>query len=234
MENSGKVGIWISLLSKLIWPVFIVILLVIYSKSIGEAYDVVLESIKSGRSMKIGILELGQAADKTEIRSFPYEEMSTIVIEGPAGFVEEAEIENLNKIKQELEENPSRTIDTLMVKDKVIHTSDRLKRAIAKFGLRYVVFEKNGKFDGWILSSNFVAQLPPGSVSYDELKKSIVGIRNQTVSPDDSMKKVLGTMLDLHTDSLPVVDSGGKWKSFANRGEILGRLTTEIILQDVE
>jgi hypothetical protein len=44
------------------------------------------------------------------------------------------------------------------------------------------------------------------------------------------VRQVLEKMQEFHLDSLPVVDSGGKWLFFANREEILARLMTTIII----
>jgi hypothetical protein len=37
-------------------------------------------------------------------------------------------------------------------------------------------------------------------------------------------------MQELHTESIPVVDADQRWMFFANRGEILARLMTAIIV----
>jgi len=41
-------------------------------------------------------------------------------------------------------------------------------------------------------------------------------------------------MQELHFDSIPVVDIDKRWLFFANRGEILARLMTTIILEKQE
>lgn len=125
---------------------------------------------------------------------------------------------------------------TLLLPDTTAYSVDLLKQYISTLGLRFVVFQRSGKFDGWISSSTFVAQLPEDkdTVDYNELRRRIIGVNEQTVLPNDSAKEVLGKMQELHFDSIPVVDIDKRWLFFANRGEILARLMTTIILEKQE
>lgn len=236
MENSKGLSNWIPLIAKLIWPFFIVILLLIFNRQATEIYNVVLRSIESGRSFEIGFLKLGEAANQTEIGDLSHNDMSIKGIGGPAGVVRKGTSSDLIKLQRELQENPLKTINTLLLPDGVIYSIDLLKQYISTLGLRFVVFQRRGKFDGWISSSTFVAQLPTesGTSDYDMLRKNIIGISEQTVSPNDSAKEVLVKMQELHIDSIPVVDSDNRWLFFANRGEILARLMTALILEKHE
>ena len=208
-----------------------------FNKQATEIYNIVLTSIKSGRSVEIGgFLKLGEAAKQTEIGELSHEAISIKGIGGSAGVVRKSSGSDLIKLQRELENNPLKTINTLLLPDEINYSIDLLKQYISTLGLRFVVFQRSGKFDGWISASAFVAQLPKNkkNVNYSELKGIIIGVSDQIVSPNDSAKKVLGKMQELHIDSIPVVDPDKRWLFFANRGEILARLMTTIILEKNE
>lgn len=237
MENTKGLNNWIPLITKLVWPFFVVLLLLIFNRQVGEVYSIVLSGIKSGRSVEIGgFLKLGEAARQTEIGDLSHNDISIKGIGGPAGVVRKGSSSDLRRLQQELRENPSKTINTLLLPDRITYSLDLLKQYISTLGLRFVVFQRSGKFDGWISASTFVAQLPEDqdTVDYTELRGRIMGVNEQTVRPNDSAKEVLGKMQELHFDSIPVVDSDKRWLFFANRGEILARLMTTIILEKHE
>jgi len=234
MEKSKGITAWIPLITKLVWPFFTVILLLIFNQEVSEVYSVVIKSIKAGRSVEIGgFLKLGEEASKTEIGDLSYEDISISGMSGSAGVVRKGTRSDLRKLQQELENNPSKTINTLLLPDGIIYSVDLLKQYVGTLGLRFVVFQRNGKFDGWIPSSTFIAQLPDvdNNTDYNELKNIIIGISEQKVSPDGSAKQVLVKMQELHFDSIPVVNSDGRWLFFISREEILASLMTKIILE---
>jgi CBS domain-containing protein len=234
METTKGIGNWIPLISKLVWPFFIVILLLVFNQQVTNIYDVVLDSIKSGRSVEIGgFFKLGEAANQTQIADLSHDDISIKGIGGPMGVIRKGSSSHLIKLQQELRDNPLKTINTLLLPDRITYSVDLLKQYITTLGLRFVVFQQSGKFDGWIPASTFVAQLPEDrdTVEYAVLRDRIIGISKQTVSPNDSAKKVLGKMQELHIDFIPVVDTDQRWLFFANRGEILARLMTTIILE---
>jgi CBS domain-containing protein len=237
MEKGKGLNNWIPLITKLVWPFFVVILLLIFNRQVGEVYSIVLSGIKSGRSVEIGgFLKLGEAANQTKIGDLSHNDISIKGIGGQGGVVRKGTGSHLRKLQRELQENPLKTINTLLLPDKITYSVDLLKQYISTLGLRFVVFQRSGKFDGWISSSTFVAQLPEDkdTADYNELRGRIIGVNEQTVRPNDSAKEVLGKMQELHFDSIPVVDSAKRWLFFANRGEILARLMTTIILEKHE
>lgn len=237
MEKGKGLSDWIPLITKLVWPFFTVILLLIFNQEVSEVYGVVLKSIKAGRSVEIGgFLKLGEAASKTEIGDLSHEDISIKGIGGAGSVARKGSSSDLRKLQQEVENSPSKTINTLLLSDGKIYSVDLLKRYVGTLGLRYVVFQRNGKFDSWIPSSTFVAQLPEREdhVRYNALKNMIIGVSEQKVSPDGSARQVLEKMQALHIDSIPVVDSDGRWLFFASREEILASLMTKIILEKQE
>lgn len=224
---------WIPLITKLVWPFFIIIALFVFHKQVSEIYTIFLEGIKSGRSIELGFIKLGEAANTTEISDLSDKEISISGIGGSSEVVSKGSISQLMKIQQALKKEPSKKVNTLLITDRGHYTSEILREYISTLGTRFIIFQKRGKFDGWIAASTFVAQLPvrEQDIRYEALKSTIFGIQKERVYPTYSAKKVLQIMEELRTDSIPVVDKSEKWLFFANRGEILARLMTTIILE---
>jgi hypothetical protein len=142
----------------------------------------------------------------------------------------------LAKLQDELESSPNKTINTLLVTDEIRSYSVKLlKEYVGTLGLRYVVFQQNNKFAGWMNSGPFVAQLPsnPAIIPFATLT-NMKGISKHSVKPGESAKDVLAKMQELHFDSIPVVDENMRWQFFANRGEVLAHLMSSLILADKE
>ncbi|NIR50523.1 hypothetical protein GWO43_18575 [candidate division KSB1 bacterium] len=228
---------WIPLINKLVWPIILGLLLLIFHSEVGELYTVTVERIKAGGSIEIGgFLKLGEQATNTEIKDLSVNDLSIEGLDGSEGVVRKGSRSALLKLQEELAKSPTRTINTLLITDEILNYSvPLLKEYVSTLGLRYVVFQQRNKFIGWMNSGPFVAQLPAdeGSVRFRELK-NMTGISKHSVKPGTSAKEVLETMQELHLDSLPVVDENGKWQFFANRGEILARLMTSVILSKEE
>ena len=241
MENNQGISAWIPLLSKLVWPFITLVLLVIFHREASEVYSVVLNSMKAGRSVEIGgFLKLGEAADKTEIGTLSHEDISIKGIGGASGVTRKGGRSDLARLQNELRENPSKKINTLLLPDGKTYSVDLLKQYVGTLGLRFVLFQRRGKFDGWMPASTFVAQLPDHlpqreePIGYSQLKNGMIGVSPQSVNPDGSAKEVLAKMQELHIDSIPVVDTNGYWLFFASREEILASLMSTIILESEE
>lgn len=235
MENSKGFNNWIPLLTKLVWPVIIIIALIIFNKQVSEVYILVMKSIKEGRNVEIGgFLKLGEAASTTEIGTITRDEIPIESLGGGTGVVRKGSGNHLQNIQQELEENPNKIINTLTLPDNIGYSTDMIKQYISTLGLKYAVFLKNNKFDGWMMASNLAAQLPDNDErkSYNGLKNDLAGIKNSKSDPTDSAKEVLAKMQELHIESLPVVGDDGQWLFFANREEILASLMTTLLLEE--
>jgi hypothetical protein len=235
MENSKGINDWIPLLTKLVWPVIIIILLIVFNRQVSELYTVVMKSIKEGRNVEIGgFLKLGEAASSLEIGSISQEEISIISMGGGEGVVRKGSASELERILDDLRQNPSKTISTMLINNDIYYSADLLRQYVGTLGLKYVVFQKNGLFDGWILSGNFVLQLPEGdrTFSYNQLRENIIGVNTQHVKPQENTRQVLSKMQEWRMDALPVVDDDSKWLFFTTRGEILSSLMTNIMLEE--
>jgi len=74
MGEDRRITDWIPLINKLVWPFFIVILLLVFNQEAGEVYNIILKSIKSGRSKYINKSRRWSCrSNKKEFRALPYE-----------------------------------------------------------------------------------------------------------------------------------------------------------------
>jgi len=241
MDNEKS---WFGLAGKLVWPVFIVALMLIFSSESAELYTILKDRIMSGSALKVGLFEIGEQASKTAISALVFPDLPVEAIGGPAEAVRKESGFALQRLQEELKKSPYRRVDTLMVDSGVIYSPTLLKDYINTLGVRFVVFRKNGRFDGWIEAGLFLnqlisrlnmpsEQLKEVTIPYDELKRGIVGISQKAVQAKDSARRVLQVMQEGHTENLPVLD-GEKFKFFANRGEILANLISKFILKEKE
>ncbi|GAB4379568.1 MAG: hypothetical protein Kow0042_29090 [Calditrichia bacterium] len=242
MKNKDKqkpVGVgmkeWIPLITKLVWPIFIIFALIIFNDEVSNVYGLILERIKAGGSVEIGgFFRLGEKATNTKISDLSPDNLSIEAIGGAAGVVRKGSRSALRQLQEELANSPTKTLNTLLLPDDIRFFSVKLiKEYVSTLNLQYVVFQEGGKFAGWMTSGSFIAQLPEDPqqdiLNYDDLK-NMVGINQNFVLPGISARKVLEKLQELHIDSIPVVDQEGRWLFFANRGEILSQLMTSLIL----
>jgi len=228
---------WLPLINKLVWPVFILVALLIFHRQVAEIYEVVVGGMKEGRSVEIGgFLKLGDAATRTSIGDLAQTELSIAGVGGAGGVARKGGRSQLQDLQRELEANPQKTLNTLLLPDDLIFLSGLMKEYVSTLGLQFVVFQRDGRFDGWIRAGTFVAQLPEQeeSLRYAELRDGMVGVSELSVRPEESAREVLARMQEWHLDSVPVVDADGQWLFFANRGEILSRLMSSLILAGEE
>ena len=129
MENTKGISHWIPLINKLVWPFFIVMVMLVFNQQVSDIYNMVLESIKSGRSVEIGgFLKLGEAANQTQIGDLSYEDISIKGIGGPAGVVRKSTSSHLIKLQQELRDNPLKIINTLLLPNRITYSVDLLRQ----------------------------------------------------------------------------------------------------------
>jgi len=237
---------WSPIISKIIWPIFIVIILIVFSGEVSKRYNLVLEEvIEKGRSLEVGsFFKLGESARETPVAKLAQKDLPIEAIGGgqESGVIEKASIELLYTLKNNLSSSPLQKMDVLLVTDAKIYSNDALEKYIASLGVRFILFQKLGKFDGWIDSGKFAGQLragifarellPKQIYSYTELKLIIAGISKEYIKATDTAFQVLKKMQSLHVDNLPVIDANKNFMFFINRGEILSTLMTTIILEE--
>ncbi|MFX1265394.1 MAG: CBS domain-containing protein, partial [Promethearchaeota archaeon] len=188
----------------------------------------------------LGFFKLGESAKATQITDIATKDLSIEAMKGleasstitssENGIVRKGSIDFLTTLKNRLKNSPLQKMDILLVTYGPRYSGDALKKYIASLGVRYVVFQKSDKFEAWIYASNLTVQLENRPYSYDELKSEVAGASNEYVEEKSTASEVLEKMQDLKVDSLPVIDANEKFKFFVNRGDILSRLMTTIIL----
>lgn len=244
MENREvSIKDFVPLVEKLIWPVFIVIMLLSFSREARDIYGILKQRLSEGASIKIGgFLELGEKASETEIGQLGFANLRIEAIGGPAEAVSKESLGALDRLRQEIKASPSRRIDTLRVDDGKIYSPTLLRDYVSMLGVRFIVFESGGNFDGWMDAGVFVSQvalLRPGAspgelaqanLRYAEIRGQMAGISKESALPSDSAKQVLQKMQKLHLENLPIVKDN-RFVFFANRGEILSGLITSYILE---
>ena len=244
MENREvTIKDFIPLVERLVWPVFIVVMIMMYSGEAKDLYGILKQRLSEGASIKIGgFLELGEKASETEIGQLGFANLRIEAIGGPAEAVSKESFGALSRLREEIKASPNRRIDTLRVDDGKIYSTTLLKDYVSTLGVRFIVFERGGNFDGWLDAGVFVSQLAllrPGAspgelaqanLTYAEIRSQMVGISKESALPTDSAKQVLQNMQSLHLENLPIVKDN-RFLFFANRGEILSSLMTSYILE---
>ncbi|MGA1874371.1 MAG: hypothetical protein ACMUIA_02055 [bacterium] len=234
---------FIPLLPKLVWPIFIIIMLMAFKQETAELYAILKKRLTEGASIKIGgFLELGEQAAAIQIDKMPLNNIPIEAIGGPAAAVGKESFHVLEQLRRKLKTSPHQRVDTLRVDDSKVYSPTLLKDYVNTLGIRYIVFEQAGVFDGWVDSGVFLSQLRllrPGAssdeldratLSYAELRREIGGISLESAEYSDSARQVLESMQDLHVENLPIVKKG-RFLFFANRGEILSSLISSLIIE---
>lgn len=231
------------LATKLVWPVFAGVLLVAFGPEAREFYDVVMDRVRGGAGVELGGFKLSEQARTTQVGQLSLANLPIEAIGGVAGTVEKASLSKLESLRARVAAQPRRRIDTLRIVDGSRYSPTVLKDYVTSLGVRFVIFEKRGTFDGWIDAGLLLSQVPlltPGmpeselravAVGYDELRSRIVGIDGEHVVHTDSAQQVLERMQKLHTDHLPVLNQG-RFAFFASRGEILSSLISNFLTAD--
>jgi hypothetical protein len=244
MDNkSGWFKDLIPLLTKLVWPVFIIIMLLIFMGQTQELYSIAKKRFAGGASLKIaGFLELGEQAGATEIANLSLSNISIEAIGGAANTAEKESFIALEKMRADLRKSPNKRVDTLNIDETKKYSPALLKDYVNTLGIRYIIFQRGGKFDGWIESGIFLSQLRllfPGAsreqldkaiLEYNRLRAEIAGISTQYAISSNTAKEVLAKMRELHIENLPIL-KGDKFLFFANRGEILSSLISSLIFE---
>lgn len=224
---------WVPFYTKLVWPVFFTIAIFFTYDEVSRVVSASVNRIEAGGGFKTPWFELGQSAANTEISTLASSNLPIEALGGGSGVVRKSSENALRILQQQIEADPNRSIDTLLLTDGTQFSPDLIRRYVGTLGLRYVVFQQAGGFDGWMMASTLVAQLPDRDavevITYDNLKASLRGIRNVTVRSETSVTDVLSQMQTLHMEVLPVVDDD-RWLFFANRGEILSQMIAGLVV----
>ncbi len=228
MENFKD---WLPLIEKLIWPLFIVLLLVFFRGKIEGMYDMVVE----GRSVKIGgWFEIGEKIKETEIQSFAKSEATVDAFAGTQEVVtRKGGSSMLKKLQDKLKSGEIKHIDILEINNQIYYNRDLLLKYVGTLGIKQIVFIKDGKFEGWMESSLFSSQVfndTRRDFDYNHLIENLSGIEKTTVSPTEKTNVVLELMISERLESIPIVENNN-FRFFVNKGDILATLVSNAILK---
>ena len=237
----GQLKDWIPFFSGLIWPVFIIIVLLVFKEQVTNVFTRIESAIGEGRSVEVGEwLKIGEKTSIAELSSKRASEVGQnidISIESVGGyqeFVEKGSYVVLERLREQLRNSPTQRIDVLLVTSNKQYSTKLLSSYITTLGIRFVVFQNQNQFDGWIDSGLFNSQLPTNqddSKSYEQLRSEILGIRQNKVSPSDSAVEVLKAMDQANTENIAVVENN-QFRFIANRENILSKLITATLFQN--
>ena len=245
MQNqitASGIADWVPLFSELVWPIFVLVLILLFREQVGAAFRQVLAAVGEGRAVQIGDwLRIGEATtiDQLEAPNRETEPSSLdISVEHLGldyGAATKGTATELQQLRGRLERNPGKRIEVLLITDRLSYSTEMIKRYIATLGVRYLVFLSNGLFDGWIEASVFVLQLPDNDehCMYRDLRNSIVGIADANVSREENVLNILRRMEEMNIESLAVVENG-LFQFMVNRGTILSKLMTRSLVSTHE
>ncbi len=236
----GALKDWIPFFSTLVWPLFIALILVLFRNQIKSIIKKIIQAIGEGRSVQIGDwLRIGEKTTIAELAGRTTAEVGEaldISVDSVGGFeefVEKSSYSVLENLRQKLQTAPTQRIDVLLIVSGKKYSSRLLRSYISDLAIRFVVFQKQNQFDGWIDAGMFNSQLPTMDVqmTYDDIRRDIIGIRKETVAPGDSSVAVLKAMDKSNLENIAVVD-GDQFRFIAERGSILSKLITTTLFKE--
>ncbi|WP_159523311.1 CBS domain-containing protein [Sunxiuqinia indica] len=225
---------WIPFLQQLIWPVFIVLLLIVFKGKLEGLYKMATE----GREIEIaGVFKIGQAIKETEIKQFATGDLSIEAMEGDEFAIEKGSWEMLNQLQEKLRNSELNSIDVMILRPDKYYFKNLLLRYVGTLGIKQLIFvDSSGHFDGWIESSIFSGQILANDqqeYKYEQLKEFLAGIHHETIQPNDNTGDVLEKMRKYKQEYMPVIDQK-KYKYFVNKSDILTALVSTVLTQDKE
>lgn len=230
MENFKE---WLPFLEKLIWPIFIVILLLVFKNKVNGLYQMATE----GRSVEIGgWFKIGEKVKNTAIESYASNDFSIDALAGEEMMVEKGSEGMLLKLQDQLRNEEIKSIDILKITNNKTYYRELLLKYISTLGIKHVVFIKDGEFDGWIDSSVFSGQLlvvNDERFNYPDLKNFLAGISTKSISPKTKTSEVLAKMKNAGQNNIAVVENR-KFRYIINKQDILTALVSSTILATKE
>lgn len=233
IKKTRKIMDWIPVIEKLIWPFFIILLLIVFKDKINGLYNMATE----GRSLEIaGWIKIGEQVKQTTIQSFAPQNSTIEAIEGQSIMIEKGGSQALRSLQTKLKSGTIKQIDIMNIVNHKYYYKEMLIKYISTLGIKYIVFTNNGKFGGWIESSVFSSQLlmnPQESYSYDELKSLLVGIKEESISPKMKTGDALNFMKKNGLAATAVIENK-KFKYFINKSDILTSIISSTLLNNVD
>ena len=179
------------------------------------------EGTPIGEVVKASATDAGTDLDLSGVQSF-----NSVAEKGSSSALEQ--------LQDKLRQSEGQTIEVLALRDKSQYSIDLLHQYIETLGIRYVVFQSDGRFVAWMDAGLFNSQLPPAGLGEwwesDKLFDRLVGRHDQSVPATASALDVLRIMEQTKVDSIAVLD-GETFKSMVTREAILSKLLTSTTLK---
>lgn len=232
-NKKNRIMEWIPIIEKLIWPIFIILLLLVFKDKVNGLYNMATE----GRSLEIGgWLKIGEQVKETTVQNFAPENSTIEAVEGESVMIEKGGNRALKTLQAKLKNGTIGRIDVMNIVDNKYYYKDMLTKYISTLGIKHIVFTKHGKFDGWMESSIFSGQLLMDNrdyYDYNELKGSLYGVKKEIIPPKMKTGEALSYMKKKGLATIPVVD-GKTFKYFINKSDILTSIISSNILNKIE
>lgn len=233
----GDIKDWVPLFSQLVWPVFILTIAFLFKQQCIAVFTQISKAIGDGRSVSVGdwfhigektsMSELGQKAFGDQQNAV---DMSVESVGGYESFIEKGSYAFLNNLRERLLADPNYRIDVMVIKSSKRYSSKLLSSYISMLGIRFILFEKETIFDGWVNAGVFVSQLPPEDsvLTYSSLREGTLGVSLYQVASSENAIETLKFMSKTKSDSVAVLEDL-KFKFMVDRGTIVSRILIESI-----
>lgn len=236
----GNAKDWVPLFSQLVWPLFILVLLWSFSDQVKGLLGRVDQAIGEGRAVAVGDwLKIGEKTSIADLSSQRAADvggdidLSMESVGGYQDFVEKSSYGVLERLRTQLHDAPTQRIDVLLVTAGKKYSTKLLSSYVSTLGIRFIVFQQQKQFDGWMDAGLFNSQLPTrdSAWTYQKLHEELIGIRRDSVLPSASAVEVLKAIDQSNSENIAVVDDG-RFRFIANRGNILSKLLTATLFKD--
>lgn len=225
---------WIPLIQQLIWPLFIV-LLILFNRG---RFEQLVDSVIKGRAVEIGgLIKIGEGLQNTEIKTVGSGDFSMEAVEGDDIMIEKGGGQELQRLQQKLASGEITKINNMLIRTDKVYVPEMLLKYISSLGIKYIIFENDQKYDGWISASAFSGQLLSmyrhDRLYYNDLKARIRGINTSSVQDTAKTSAVLELMKSEKTDEVAVL-KGTKFRYLVSKQDILTTVISKVLLEETE
>ena len=234
---------WIPLISKLVYPIIALIIVLIYSSEISDFYnkkimdensDVKLEVAGFGLEIKqkakqtivgeLGFSNLGlQAISNSEFHPNTEEDANNFVTKSTS-----------HELKVLIESNTEKTtFETLILVSRKQFSLKLLRSYINQLGIKYVVFIEDGEYLGLIESKLFINQFFEFDriLGFNDLLSETVGKETTFLRDNSTVLDILKVMNEKNLSQVAIVDEQKKLSYIVEREAMISKLVASIITE---
>jgi|GEM_PF-4093230 len=243
MKTSTELKDWIPLISKLVYPIIAVIILLIYRTEISDFYDK--KIMDENSDVKVAMagfaIEIKQKAKQTTVDELGFSNLGLQAISDSEFHPRSEEDANdfvtkstSNELKRLISENTDKSVYKSLILVSGKQFSLKLLRSyINQLGVKYIVFVENGEYAGLIESKLFINQFTEFNAirSFNDLLNEIVGINTTSLSDRSTVLDILEIMNNNNLSQLAIIDQQQKLSYIVEREAIISRLVATIITE---